>query len=119
MTSAPATFPDPLPGETGPYSMWAMLKARPGKGDVLAERLLALVEPSRGEPGALEYHVHRDREDPDRFALYEAWAGRDDFLSHLTTPHMRAFLSDRAAFMEGDFDTGFVRMISPLTATAS
>lgn len=111
-------FPEPRPGETEPYALWALARARPGKGDMLAERLLALVEPSRAERGALQYHVHRDREDPDLCALYEAWASIDDFRAHLAKPYLQAFLSERAAFMEGDFDTRFVKMISPHTASA-
>lgn len=100
-SSAPIGFPEPSPGETGPYSLWATVKAKPGKGDILAERLLALVEPSRAEPGALEYHVHRDRKDPDRFTLYEAFASVDDFRAHLDTPYIQAFLADRTSFMDG------------------
>ena len=87
---APASaFPEPLPGETEPYVVWGLAQARPGMGNVLAERLLALVEPSRAEPGALEYHVHRDRRDPDLFALYEAWASLDDLRAHLASPMCR------------------------------
>lgn len=112
-------FPEPLPGETEPYALWAMARARSGKGDVLAERLLALVAPSRAEPGALAYHVHRDRDDPELFALYEAWADLDAFRAHLARPYLQAFLSERAAFMEGDFDTRFVAMISPPAVATS
>lgn len=114
--SAQVGFPEPSPGETEPYCLWATLRAKPGQGDILGERLLALVEPSRAEPGALEYHVHRDRKDPDRFTLYEAFASVDDFRAHLDTPYIQAFLADRASFMEGDFDTRFVRMISRHTS---
>jgi len=113
MAAASLTFPEPLPGETEPYALWATVRARPGKGDALAERLLALVAPSRAEPGAVDYHVHRDREDPDLFALYEAWASIDAFRAHLATPHFQAFQSDLASVMQGDFDTRFVRTISP------
>lgn len=114
--SASIGFPEPSPGETEPYCLWATVTAKPGKGEILAERLLALVEPSRAEPGALEYHVHRDRKDPDRFTLYEAFTSADDFRAHLETPYIQAFLTDRASFMEGDFDTRFVRMISRHTS---
>ena len=114
-----SVIPDPLPGETGPYVLWAVVRAKPGKGDVLAERLLALVAPSRAEPGALEYHVHRDREDPEVFFLYEAWASRDDLRAHLAMPYLQRFLSEGAAFMEGEIATRFVRMISPHTTAAS
>jgi quinol monooxygenase YgiN len=112
MTPAPVAFPDQPPGETEPYSIWGTLKAKPGKGDVLAEKLLALVEPSRSEPGAIEYHVHRDRQNPDQFALYEVWESSDAFRTHVATPHVQKFLSEKASFMDGDFDARFVKMIS-------
>jgi Antibiotic biosynthesis monooxygenase len=35
-------------------------RAKPGQGKALEERLLALVAPTRREPGVLAYHVHRD-----------------------------------------------------------
>jgi quinol monooxygenase YgiN len=113
MPSAPVAVPDTPAGEKEPYVLWGKAKAKPGKGEILAERLLALVEPTRKEPGAIEYHVHRDRDDPDKFTLYEVWKNADAFRKHLATPHVQKFLSEQASFMEGEFDARFVKMISP------
>jgi quinol monooxygenase YgiN len=65
-------LPAPALDETTLYCLFGLAKAKDGKGDALAARLLALVEPTRGKPGVLQYHVHRDRDDPDLFAFYEA-----------------------------------------------
>jgi hypothetical protein len=64
MTTPDISLPVPAPDETTPYSLFGLAKAKAGKADALAARLLALVEPTRSEPGVLQYHVHRDRDDP-------------------------------------------------------
>jgi quinol monooxygenase YgiN len=35
--------------------------------------MLADLERTRAEPGALQFHIHRDRADPQAFVIYEAW----------------------------------------------
>jgi quinol monooxygenase YgiN len=107
------SLPTPAPGEATPYSLFGLAKAKGGKGDALAARLLALVEPTRSEPGALQYHVHRDRDDPDLFAFYEAWETIDHLRAHLSTPAVAAFLRDRMDYLERDLEIRFVRMLSP------
>ena len=37
----------------------AFFTARPGQGDALGQRLLALVGPTRQEPGCLRYDIYR------------------------------------------------------------
>ena len=83
MATINISLPAPAPDETTPYSLFGMAKAKAGQGDALAARLLALVEPTRSEPGALQYHVHRDRDDPDLFAFYEVW----ETVEHLRARH--------------------------------
>jgi Uncharacterized conserved protein len=112
MTNA-ITLPQPLAGETEPYRLFGTAKAKPGLGDALGERLLTLVKPTRSEAGAFQYHVHRDRNDPDLFAFYEAWASIDHLREHLATPYVAAFLNDRMTYLERDMDIHFVRMVSP------
>jgi len=42
---------------------------------------------TRKEPGNLRFDVMRADDDPNRFLLYEAYHGKDDFTSHQQTPH--------------------------------
>lgn len=112
MTDAIA-LPPPIPGETTPYCLFGTARAKPGLGNALGQRLLALVEPTRSEPGVLQYHVHRDRDDPGLFAFYEAWESADHLRAHLATPHIAAFLNERMNYLEDDLDIRFVRMVSP------
>ncbi|MFB9261966.1 putative quinol monooxygenase, partial [Bradyrhizobium erythrophlei] len=51
----------------------AYLHAKPEKRLELEALLRSFVEPTRREPGCIEYHFHRDAEDPDVFMFYENW----------------------------------------------
>jgi hypothetical protein len=41
----------------------AMVKAKPGQEDAVREVLVALVEPTRKEPGCLCYNLHQSKSD--------------------------------------------------------
>jgi quinol monooxygenase YgiN len=75
--------------------------ARPGQGEALGARLLALVEPSRSELGCLRYDVHRCDEDPNLWFVYENWATGDDFDAHMRTPYVQAFMAELAGLCAG------------------
>ena len=49
-------------------------KTRPEKAEAFEALFRAYVEPSRAEPGCIEYHMLRDKEDPTLFIFYEIWA---------------------------------------------
>jgi 4-carboxymuconolactone decarboxylase len=92
----------------------AFIRARPGRSEQLRERLLALVAPSRAEPGCLGYEVHRSTDDPDLWMLYGDWRSAEDLSAHFTLPHMRAFIKDVPSLVEGDLDLrGFEKQSPP------
>jgi quinol monooxygenase YgiN len=68
----------------------AMVKAKPGQEEALKEVLLALVEPTRKEPGCLCYNLHQSKSDPSMFMFYEQWASKEAIDGHGKTPHMKA-----------------------------
>lgn len=68
----------------------AMVKAKPGKEDAVKEVLLALVEPTRKEPGCLCYNLHQSKSDKTQFMFYEQWASKEAIDAHGKTPHMKA-----------------------------
>ena len=105
-------FPDPQPDETEPYCLFGEARARPGRGDALAERLVSLVAPTRAESGMIAYHVHRDRNDGDLFRFYEAWASREHLYDHLGQPYIQRFLAERFEYLAEDLQLQFARMIS-------
>jgi quinol monooxygenase YgiN len=68
----------------------AMVKAKPGQEEAVKEVLLALVEPTRKEPGCLCYNLHQSKSDPGMFMFYEQWVGKEAIDAHGKTPHMKA-----------------------------
>ena len=68
----------------------AMVKAKPGQEDAVKEVLVALVEPTRKEPGCLCYNLHESKSDKTQFMFYEQWASKEAIDAHGKTPHMKA-----------------------------
>lgn len=69
----------------------AVLKARPDKREALRKTLLALVEPTRAEPGNLDYVLFELRDAPGTFYMREAFIDAAALERHKTLPHFQAF----------------------------
>lgn len=65
----------------------AIVQAKPGHEESVADILIAAVEPSRSEDGCLEYVLHQDREVAGRFVLIERWTDADALAAHDRTAH--------------------------------
>jgi quinol monooxygenase YgiN len=52
-----------------------------------------LVEPSRAEPGCLQYVMHRGIEDPAIIVFVERWASADHLQAHTHTDHFKACMA--------------------------
>jgi len=57
--------------------------ARPECRRELEELLGGQVEPTRAEPGCINYDFHVDMADPCVFVFYENWASQADLEAHL------------------------------------
>ncbi|RON17748.1 antibiotic biosynthesis monooxygenase, partial [Pseudomonas frederiksbergensis] len=77
----------------------------------------AYVQPSRAEPGCIEYHMLRDKQDPPLFIFYEIWLSEADLDTHSNLPHMKEFLDQRLEFLERDFDIRPIEMLSTSSAS--
>jgi quinol monooxygenase YgiN len=73
------------------------MEAVPGHEEELASHLLALVEPTRKEPGCLVYELHRDPTDAGKFMFYERFVNQAALDSHNDSPHLKGFFAARAA----------------------
>ena len=69
----------------------AILRAKAGRAEALKEGLSSLVEPTRAEPGCVQYDLHQGTEDPNTFLFYERWKAPEDLAEHARRPHMQAF----------------------------
>ncbi|MBT9332383.1 putative quinol monooxygenase [Paracidobacterium acidisoli] len=73
------------------------MEAVPGRELELEKALLALVAPTREEPGCLTYLLHRNQEHSGRFLFYEKFRDQAALEAHLATSHFQKFAALRAA----------------------
>ncbi|WP_460118338.1 putative quinol monooxygenase [Pseudomonas sp. S2_C03] len=91
-------------------------KTRPEKSDAFEAFFLSHVEASRAEPGCIEYHMLRDKQDPTLFIFFEIWQSQAHLDVHSNLPHMKEFLAQREQYLERDFDIRAIDMLSPSSA---
>ncbi|MCE1114653.1 MULTISPECIES: putative quinol monooxygenase [Pseudomonas] len=91
-------------------------KTRPEMSEAFEQLFRPYVEPSRQEPGCIEYHMLRDKEDPSLFVFFEVWADKAALDVHSALPHMAEFFENRMQYLERDFDFQMIEMLSPSSA---
>ena len=91
----------------------AYLRPRPGKEDETRALLLSLVEPTREEPGCIDYDLFRSDDDPCVFMFYENWRSREDLDRHLTMPHLVPLFERKSDLLAEDIDVKLYTMTSP------
>lgn len=94
MTAAP-TLARSQGGGSTPLTVAAQIKAKPGKEQELRQALQALVQPTRGEEGVIDFNLHAANEEPGLFLFYENWKSKEDWDRHLKSPHIQAFLEKK------------------------
>ena len=67
----------------------SVVKAHAGQEDSVKDAFLAMVEPSRKEPGCLCYNLHQSKTDNSQFMVYEQWASQEALDAHRKTPHRK------------------------------
>lgn len=99
------------------YAFILKAKTRPEMADAFDTLFRAYVEPSRNEPGCIEYHMLRDKEDPSLFVFFEVWATKAALDVHSALPHMVEFFGKRMDYLERDFDIQLIEMLSASSAS--
>ena len=84
-------MPTPTDDRRDLLTVIAYMRAAPGKRDELRAALEALIEPTSREKGYVNYDLHQDIEDPDRFFFYENWESGEHLDAHLAAPHLTEF----------------------------
>ena len=74
----------------GAIVLVAELQAKAGEEESVGKALLAMVEPTRKEPGCLCYNLHQSNKDKSQFMFYEQWASKAALDTHGQSPHMKA-----------------------------
>lgn len=91
-------------------------KTRPERAAEFEALFLGYVAASRAEPGCIEYHMLRDRQDPSLFIFYEVWESQEALDVHSNLPHMKQFRDARMEYLERDFEIRAIDMLSPASA---
>ena len=69
----------------------ARLVAKADAVELVKGEVLKMVEPTRQEPGCLEYRLHQDNADPRVFIFYENWQDQASLDRHLASPHFTRY----------------------------
>ena len=92
-------------------------QTRPEMAEAFETLFRAYVEPSRAEPGCIEYHMLRDQQDPTLFIFYEVWQSKAHLDVHSALAHMAQFFEQRMDYLARDFDIRLIDMLSPSSAS--
>ncbi len=71
----------------------AKLAARKDAVETVKAEVLKMVEPTRLEPGCIEYRLHQDNEDPAVFLFYENWENLSCLKQHLNSTHYQSYVA--------------------------
>ncbi len=90
----------------------AVLKAKPGKEQALKQGLLALVEPTRTEPGNLDYVLFELRDEPGTFYMREAFKDQSALDAHFATPYFKQFAATADSLLKEPLQLIFLEQVS-------
>ena len=76
------------------------LEAKPGRGADLKAALIPVVAASRQEPGCINYDLHEDEADAERFVIYENWRDQAALDRHFEQPHSVALAAKLPDLLE-------------------
>lgn len=93
----------------------AHLRALNGQIEETKAFLLGLIKPTRAEPGAIEYWLHQNNDDPAEFTFYENWTNRAEWDKHMELPHLKEF----AEVQDKVFEVQKLRLMTMITDCAS
>ncbi|MCK9706294.1 putative quinol monooxygenase [Pseudomonas syringae] len=82
-----------------PMALMAVLKASAGKEAALKHALSALVEPTRAEPGNIEYTLFEARDERGTFYMRECFKDQAALDAHVATSHYQQFAAVSAELL--------------------
>lgn len=91
----------------------AKLTTKREYADLLGEELRGLVAPTLAEPGSIAYRIHRDRDDPAVWTLYETWRSRADLDAHFQQHYTKALMDRFPHILARDMELTFASEVSP------
>lgn len=70
----------------------AHIEANADKIAFIKAQLEKLIEPTRKEKGCLQYDLHQDNEQPEKFLFVENWESRELWQIHMESEHLQGFV---------------------------
>ena len=108
----PSLSPNGVTAMQKPLVSIAVLKAKPGQQQALKQGLLALVEPTRTEPGNLDYVLFELRDEPGTFYMREAFKNQAALDAHFATPYFKAFAAAANGLLKEPLQLIFLEQVS-------
>jgi len=108
----PSLSPNGVPTMQKPLVSIAVLKAKPGQQQALKQGLLALVEPTRTEPGNLDYVLFELRDEPGTFYMREAFKNQAALDAHFATPYFKEFAANADSLLKEPLQLIFLEQVS-------
>ncbi len=90
----------------------ALMKAKDGMEETAGQELLSLVNPTRSEPGCINYDLHQAAEEKSLFMFFENWKSMEDLEKHRETPHLKAYKQKAGSFLVKPAEVILFEMIS-------
>ena len=81
--------------------------------------MLADLERTRAETGALQFYIHRDRFDRNLFVIYEVWRDVKALREHFEEPYVLQFVADSAQYIDGNMEVQWLVMAGDYVAQES
>ena len=89
----------------------AFLTTVDGKGDEWEEEIKKLVPKVRKDPGTITYAVHRNKDNPSKFFIFERYESEEALKAHMETPHFKAY-REAVADMVKEREFGLYREVA-------
>jgi quinol monooxygenase YgiN len=81
--------------------VFAILTAQPGKESILRDTLLAMIEPTKKEPGCISYMLHEDPKNPSAYYFFEIYKDQAATDFHMNSPYLAAALAKVGPILAG------------------
>lgn len=98
--------PRPTADSPAQVTLVPFFTIKSGEEEAVGRAHLAMVEPTRAEPGCLDYDLYQCVDDPSVMFFYENWTDQESLAKHMNTPNFYRYV-------RGEVDP---RLVVPWTA---
>ncbi len=78
----------------------AYIEAKKDKVDLVKNELLNLLEITRNEEGCINYNLHQNNDESNKFVFYENWESRELWQKHMNNDHLNEYMRNTEGSIE-------------------